>query len=107
MGGPEGGGLGFDDCGAGGGVPGYEVGEAREAGGELGFVAGAGVRHGLACLLFLSFVSFSFWGRFAVFYGKAGGSSVLVDVLSGGKMGRGGYHTKNRGLFCLAVVYVG
>lgn len=44
--------LGFDDCGAAGGVSGYEVGEAGEAVGELGFVAGAGVGHDLSCLLF-------------------------------------------------------
>lgn len=55
---PEGRVLGFDNGGAAGGVSGYEVGEAGEAGGELGLVAGAGVRHGWDCLLACFFFFF-------------------------------------------------
>lgn len=82
--------LGFDDGGARGGVAGYEVREAREAGGELGFVAGAGVGHGCSCLLafFFSLSSFSFWGGGMVccmLWGDSGASSLVAGVLSGGE----------------------
>lgn len=84
--------LGFDDGGARGGVAGYEVREAREAGGELGFVAGAGVGHGCSCLLaclfllLLSSFSFSEGGKVCCMLGgKAGASSLVTGVLSGGE----------------------
>lgn len=83
--------LGFDDGGARGGVAGYEVREAGEAGGELGFVAGAGVGHGCSCLLafFSLFLLFLFGevGWFAVCYGGMLERLPLLQVCS--VVGRG------------------
>ena len=64
VGGPGAGTVGFDDRVAGGVVAGYVVREAWEAVGELGFVAGSGVRHGdggVACLSVC--LSVCLWGR--------------------------------------------